>query len=81
MNTLLETSINEICHTFCKECDYEDCVEIEKGIYSVIFGANEKKTGSLVCFKIIPEAKFNENKEEWDVLELLRKFSTLFFEF
>jgi predicted Ser/Thr protein kinase len=74
MSKTLETSINEICQAFCKQYEYEDCVEIGKGMHSIVFKACEKKTKYLVCFKIIPETEFNKSKEEWNVLKLLNKF-------
>jgi hypothetical protein len=74
INSSLENSINETCQIFCKEYDYDDCAEIEKGMNSLTFKANDKKTRNLICFKIIPETEFNKNKEEWNILKLLRKF-------
>jgi hypothetical protein len=74
MNQTLEKSINEICHTFCKDYEYEDCIEIGKGMHSIVFKAKDEKAGNLVCFKIIPETEFNKSKEEWNVLKLLNKF-------
>jgi hypothetical protein len=74
MDSNLEQSINHVSQTFCEYFGYNDCKEVGKKMNSIIYKATSKNTGKEVCFKTIPELEFNKNKEEWNIIKLLKKF-------
>jgi hypothetical protein len=74
MNASLQQSINTICQTFCEDFGCIDCVEVGKGMHSIVFKATKKDSGKEMCLKIIPELEFNKNREEWNITKLLKKF-------